>query len=90
MRNPISPRRIRTRYQNVPITQSRIFSPKKAINANFGWNDEIESCFTWSKNGTAIVNPECKVEIPKTGDASVVAYAVMALVAAAGAMGLKK
>ena len=63
---------------------------KKAINANFGWNDEIESCFTWSKNGTAIVNPECKVEIPKTGDASVVAYAVMALVAAAGAMGLKK
>ena len=63
---------------------------KKAINANFGWNDEIESCFTWSKNGTAIVNPECKVEIPKTGDASVIAYAVMALVAAAGAMGLKK
>ena len=32
MRNPISPRRIRTRYQNVPITQSRIFKPKKAIN----------------------------------------------------------
>ena len=63
---------------------------KKAINANFGWNDELDTCFTWSKNGTAVVNPECKIEIPKTGDVSVVAYAVMALVAAAGAMGLKK
>lgn len=60
------------------------------IQKNFGWDDELKSCFQWSKNGTAIVNPECKVEIPKTGDASVVAYAVMALVAAAGAMGLKK
>ena len=60
------------------------------IKKNFGWDDELKSCFQWSKNGTAIVNPECKVEIPKTGDASVVAYAVMALVAAAGAMGLKK
>lgn len=62
----------------------------KAINDNFGWNNKVESCFQWSKNGAAITNPECKVEIPKTGDASVVAYAVMALVAAAGAMGLKK
>lgn len=63
---------------------------KKAINANFGWNDELDTCFTWNKNGTAVVNPECQVAIPKTGDVSVVAYAVMALVAAAGAMGLKK
>lgn len=62
----------------------------KAINDNFGWNNKVESCFQWSKNGAAITNPECKVEIPKTGDVSVVAYAVMALVAAAGAMGLKK
>lgn len=62
----------------------------KAINDNFGWNNKVESCFQWSKNGAAITNPECKVEIPKTGDASVIAYAVMALVAAAGAMGLKK
>lgn len=62
----------------------------KAINDNFGWDNKQESCFQWSKNGAAITNPECKVEIPKTGDASVVAYAVMALVAAAGAMGLKK
>ena len=60
------------------------------IQKNFGWDDEIKSCFTWSKNGTAVVDPECKIEIPKTGDVSVVAYAVMALVAAAGAMGLKK
>lgn len=63
---------------------------RDAINKNFGWNNKVESCFQWSKNGAAITNPECKVEIPKTGDASVVAYAVMALVAAAGAMGLKK
>lgn len=62
----------------------------KAINDNFGWNNKVESCFQWSKNGAAITNPECKVKIPKTGDVSVVAYAVMALVAAAGAMGLKK
>ena len=63
---------------------------KDAINKNFGWDNKDESCFQWSKNGAAITNPECKVEIPKTGDASVIAYAVMALVAAAGAMGLKK
>lgn len=63
---------------------------RDAINKNFGWDNKVESCFQWSKNGAAITNPECKVEIPKTGDVSVVAYAVMALVAAAGAMGLKK
>lgn len=65
----------------------------KNIQANFGWKDidgKLKNCFNWSANATAIVNPECKVEIPKTGDVSVVAYAVMALVAAAGAMGLKK
>lgn len=65
----------------------------KNIQANFGWKDidgKLKKCFNWSANASAIVNPECKVEIPKTGDASVVAYAVMALVAAAGAMGLKK
>ena len=60
------------------------------VKNNFGWEEKVESCFQWSKNAVAIVNPECKVEIPKTGDVSVVAYAVMALVAAAGAMGLKK
>ena len=29
MRRPISPRRCRTRYQKLPITQSRMFNPKK-------------------------------------------------------------
>lgn len=64
----------------------------KNIQNNFGWDTDgkLKKCFNWSANATAIVNPECKVEIPKTGDASVIAYAVMALVAAAGAMGLKK
>lgn len=65
---------------------------EKNIQKNFGWDTDgkLKNCFNWSANATAIVNPECKVEIPKTGDASVIAYAVMALVAAAGAMGLKK
>lgn len=62
----------------------------KLIKKNFGWDDEVKSCFQWNKDAVAIVNPECQVAIPKTGDVSVVAYAVMALVAAAGAMGLKK
>ena len=62
----------------------------KGIEKNFGWNDTVKDCTDYKANGTAIVDPECKVEIPKTGDVSVVAYAVMALVAAAGAMGLKK
>lgn len=63
-----------------------------AIKAHFGWDDDgaFKSCKTWNKDAVAIVNPECQVAIPKTGDVSVVAYAVMALVAAAGAMGLKK
>ena len=63
---------------------------EKAIKANFGWDNSSESCFQWNKDALAVVNPECQVAIPKTGDVSVVAYAVMALVAAAGAMGLKK
>lgn len=63
---------------------------KKAIQTNFGWSAESESCFQWNKDALAVVNSECQVAIPKTGDVSVVAYAVMALVAAAGAMGLKK
>lgn len=62
----------------------------KAIKANFGWDNSSESCFQWNKDALAVVNAECQVAIPKTGDVSVVAYAVMALVAAAGAMGLKK
>ena len=63
-----------------------------AIKSFFGWDDDdaFKHCVTWNKNAVALVNPECTIEIPKTGDVSVVAYAVMALVAAAGAMGLKK
>lgn len=63
-----------------------------AMKAHFGWNDDgaAKSCKTWNKDAVAIANAECQVAIPKTGDVSVVAYAVMALVAAAGAMGLKK
>lgn len=68
---------------DTPVTE-------KGIKKNFGWEDTVKDCTNYKANGTAIVDPECKVQIPKTGDASVVAYAVMALVAAAGAMGLKK
>lgn len=54
-----------------------------------GWSTTQEACDNWSAKACAVVDPAA-VEIPKTGDVSVVAYAVMALVAAAGAMGLKK
>ena len=47
---------------------------EKAIKANLGWKDEVESCFTWSKNAQAVVDAECVVAIPKTGDASVLAW----------------
>ena len=62
---------------------------KKNVNTNFGWDDKFEHCFTWGNKAPSIVDAECVVAIPKTGDVSVVAYAVMAVVAAAGAM-LKK
>jgi len=46
-----------------------------AIKANFGWKDKVESCFSWkTENATAIVDAECVVAIPKTGDASVLAW----------------
>lgn len=60
------------------------------IKAIFGWEDSASSKATWNKDAVAIANAQCQVAIPKTGDVSVVAYAVLALVAAAGAMGLKK
>ena len=47
---------------------------EKALNANFGWDDKVESCFAWSKDALAIVDAECVVAIPKTGDASVLAW----------------
>ncbi|MBQ7092123.1 MAG: hypothetical protein IJN83_05670 [Clostridia bacterium] len=47
---------------------------KDNIKANFGWDDEQESCFAWSKSAMAIVDAECVVAIPKTGDASVLAW----------------
>ncbi|MBR5292941.1 MAG: hypothetical protein IKU32_08540 [Clostridia bacterium] len=46
-----------------------------AINANFGWDDEVKSCFAWkTQNAMAVVDSECVVAIPKTGDASVLAW----------------
>ena len=62
---------------------------KDIIQKNFGWKDKVEDCFAWGDKAPSIVDAECIVSIPKTGDVSVVAYAVMAVVAAAGAM-LKK
>jgi len=44
------------------------------IQDNFGWDDEFESCFAWSDKGAAVVDAECVVAIPKTGDASVLAW----------------
>ena len=46
-----------------------------AVEANFGWDEEVKSCYAWkSENATAIVDAECVVTIPKTGDASVLAW----------------
>ncbi len=47
---------------------------EKAIKANFGWEDKVESCFSWNSDVQAVVNAECVVAIPKTGDASVLAW----------------
>ena len=47
---------------------------EKAFKANFGWDDEVKSCATYSANATAVVDAECVVAIPKTGDASVLAW----------------
>ena len=44
------------------------------IEANFGWDDEQEDCFAWSDKGMAVVDTDCVVAIPKTGDASVLAW----------------
>jgi len=44
------------------------------IQANFGWNDSFESCTDWSDKAVSIVDTECVVAIPKTGDASVLAW----------------
>ena len=47
---------------------------KDLIKANFGWKDKVENCFSWSDKAVAVVDAECVVAIPKTGDASVLAW----------------
>ena len=48
---------------------------KDLIAANFGWDEKVKSCYEWkTQNATAIVDTECVVAIPKTGDASVLAW----------------
>jgi len=47
---------------------------EKLINKNFGWEDKVKSCFSWSDKAASIVDAECVVAIPKTGDASVLAW----------------
>ena len=44
------------------------------IQSNFGWKDKVESCFAWSTKAASVVDAECVVAIPKTGDASVLAW----------------
>jgi len=46
----------------------------QGISNNFGWNDEIKSCTAYKTQGSAVVDAECVVAIPKTGDASVLAW----------------
>jgi len=49
---------------------------RDACKANFGWDDKdvAKSCVTWNADAQSIVNAECVVAIPKTGDASVLAW----------------
>ncbi len=44
------------------------------LEAIFGWDFEQEDCFDWSEKGAAVVDTDCVVAIPKTGDASVLAW----------------
>ena len=44
------------------------------IKANFGWEDKFEHCYAWKNSAPSIVDAECVVAIPKTGDASVLAW----------------
>jgi len=46
----------------------------KAVKANFTWEDKVEKCFSWSDDVQAVVDAECVVAIPKTGDMSVLAW----------------
>ena len=62
---------------------------KSVVKKIFGWSNDDPVAATWNKDAVAIVDANCVLSIPKTGDVSVVAYAVMAVVAAAGTM-LKK
>ena len=40
-----------------------------SVQANFGWDFEQEDCFNWSTKGASVVDVDCVVAIPKTGDA---------------------
>ena len=46
----------------------------QGISNNFGWNDSVKSCTAYKTQGSAVVDAECVVAIPKTGDASVLAW----------------
>ena len=41
---------------------------KDIIQKNFGWKDKVEDCFAWGDKAPSIVDAECVVAIPKTGD----------------------
>ena len=47
---------------------------KDLIKANFGWEDKFEHCYAWKNKAPSIVDSDCVVAIPKTGDASVLAW----------------
>ena len=41
---------------------------QETVDANLGWDEEVKNCFSWSTKGAAVVDAECVVAIPKTGD----------------------
>lgn len=52
---------------------------QKLVNANFGWSDQVESCFKW---GGSAIAPGPTTSLPKTGSPSIATYALMAATAA--------
>ncbi len=47
---------------------------KANVKAILGWDFEQKDCFDWSDKGASVVDTDCVVAIPKTGDASVLAW----------------
>ena len=72
--NPLEHKAIKDAMAAISLTwgQTVSLSTAKAVLAK---SDKVSDCATWNSEVLAVVNPDCFVmEIPKTGDASVLAW----------------